>query len=244
VTRVKICGCRTPEDALAAAAAGADFVGMIFAESRRHVSTEEASEIVRALGAPLGEMEQPAPPALYRTDATDRRSWFEHGAAALERLLARKRPLTVGVFAAMALEEVNEIADETGIDLIQLSGDEPWSDCLVANRQVIKVVHVVAREGPQALLDRVEPGSAIAVMLDSAAAGAFGGTGQRLDWPTAAAIAADFPVWLAGGLTPDNVVAAIEAVAPWCVDVASGVETDGRPDPAKVRDFVARAKGR
>ena len=122
---MKICGCRTPEQALAAAEAGADFIGMMFAESRRKVEPRGASEIVRALGTPLREMEQDAPPPMFRTDATDLRSWFEHGAPALDRLLERKRPLTVGVFANNDPEEINEIVDECGIDLIQLSGGEP-----------------------------------------------------------------------------------------------------------------------
>jgi phosphoribosylanthranilate isomerase len=243
VTRVKICGCRTPEDALVAGEAGADFVGMVFAESRRRVSNEEAAEIVRALGPPLRELEQPAPPALFRTDATDLRSWYEHGAAALDRLLARKRPLAVGVFAGMTLEEINEVADETGIDLIQLSGDEPWSACLLANRQVVKVVHVAPGEDAASALGRVEPGGAIATMLDAAVDGAYGGAGRRLDWQVAATIGRRMPVWLAGGLDPANVADAIAAVQPWCVDVSSGVETDGSKDHAKIRDFVARAKG-
>ena len=61
---------------------------------------------------------------------------------ALERLLERKRPLTVGVFANNDPEEINELVDECGIDLIQLSGGEPWGHCLLVARQVIKVVHV------------------------------------------------------------------------------------------------------
>jgi phosphoribosylanthranilate isomerase len=242
MTRVKICGCRSIADALVAAEAGADFLGLVFAESRRQVTQEEASEIVRAVGVPLREMEIASPPALFRTDATDLRAWFEHGAAALDRLLARKRPLTVGVFAGADPDEINEIAEETGIDLIQLSGGEPWSACLVANRQVIKVAHVAAGESASRVLARIEPRSATAVLLDRGGKAAYGGSGQAFDWAVAAEIAAAMPVWLAGGLTPDNVRGAIEAVRPWCVDVSSGVETDGAKDAEKIRAFVRAVK--
>ena len=244
MTRVKICGCRSVETALLAAEAGADFVGLMFApNSRRRIGVEDASEIVRALGTPLGELEQNEPPALFRTESDDLRSWFEHGASALDRMLQRKRPLTVGVFAGNDPEEINEIVDECGIDLIQLSGGEPWGACLLANRQVIKAVHVAAGEDAAAALGRIETGSAMAVMLDKGNDAAFGGTGETLDWRVAAQIAVAMPLWLAGGLTPGNVAEAIRAVRPWAVDVSSGVETDGTKDAAKIRAFIAAVKG-
>ena len=243
MVRVKICGCRTPEQALAAAEAGADFVGMMFAESRRRVSVEEASEIVRALGAPLKDIEMTSPPGLYRVADAGVRAWYEHGADALERLLEHKRPLTVGVFANQDAEEINETVDECGIDLVQLSGGEPWGACLLVNRQVIKVLHVGADEDAAAAIGRVETGAALALMLDRAEAGALGGTGKTLDWGVAGKVGAAMPVWLAGGLTPENVASAIAAVRPWAVDVSSGVESDGVKDLAKIRAFVAAAKG-
>lgn len=241
--RVKICGVRTPEQALAAAEAGADFIGIMCVKtSRRYVDPSEAYDIVHALGSPLGEYEQLSPPSLHRTDATDIRAWYEHGASALERLLERKRPLTVGVFANNDPDEINELVDECGIDLIQLSGGEPRGQCLLAARQVIKVVHVGEEDDAASTLARFETGSAMAVMLDKAAAGALGGTGKPFDWQVAAQVAAETPVWLAGGLSPDNVASAIETVRPWAVDVSSGVETEGVKDVAKIRAFVRAAK--
>jgi phosphoribosylanthranilate isomerase len=248
--RVKICGCRTPEQALAAAEAGADFVGLMFAESRRRVEPSDAYDIVRALGTPLRELEQVSPPAMFRApsrasgQATDTglRDWYEHGASALDRLLARKRPLTVGVFANNDPEEVNERVDECGIDLIQLSGGEPWGACFLAARQVIKVVHVGEGDDASSTLARLETGSAMAVMLDRTSDGVLGGAGKAFDWQVAAGIAAEMPVWLAGGLTPENVAQAIQTVRPWCVDVSSGVETHGVKDIAKIKAFVAAAK--
>ncbi len=244
MVRVKICGCRSAEDALAAAAAGADFVGLVFADSKRHVDAAEAAEIVRALGTPLRDLEQAGPPALHRLDGAGLRPWFEHGASALERLLERKRPLTVGVFAGADPDELNEIADESGVDLVQLSGGEPWGRCLLANRQVLKVLHVGSGETASKALSRVETGSTLAVMLDTAKTGAFGGTGEKLDWAVAAEIAAQIPVWLAGGLDPDNVRAAVTGVRPWAVDVSTGVETDGAKDYEKMRRFIREAKKR
>lgn len=242
MTRVKICGVRTIEQALVAAEAGADFIGLMFAGSRRKVEPADAADIVRALGTPLAEMEMADPPSLFRTEARDLRSWFEHGASALDRLLERKRPLTVGVFANNDPEEINEIVDECGIDLVQLSGGEPWGTILLANRQVIKGVHVRPEDDADSVAARIEPGAAMAVLLDAGGQGALGGTGKKFDWSVATSVAASMPVWLAGGLDPTNVAEAIATVRPWAVDVSSGVETDGVKDLQKIRDFLKAAK--
>jgi phosphoribosylanthranilate isomerase len=244
MTRVKVCGCRSVEIALAAAEAGADFIGLMFApSSRRRIDVEDASEIVRALGAPLSEIEMRNPPAMYRAESNDLRSWYEHGASALDRMLERKRPLTVGVFAGNEPEEINEIVDECGIDLIQLSGGEPWSACLLANRQVIKALHISSDEDAAAVLERMETGSAMAVLLDKRSEAGFGGLGETLNWDVAAEIVKAMPAWLAGGLTPENVGEAIATVHPWAVDVSSGVETEGEKDAAKIKAFIAAVKG-
>ena len=171
------------------------------------------------------------------------RSWYEHGASALERLLARKRPITVGVFAGNDPDEINEIVDECGLDLIQLSGGEPWSNVLLANRQVIKALHISGDDDATSAMARIETGSAMAVLLDRADAGSFGGNGLAFDWAVAAGISRAMPVWLAGGLNPDNVADAIRTVRPWGVDVSSGVETDGDKDAEKVRAFIEAVRG-
>jgi len=236
--RVKICGCMRPADAVAAAEAGADFVGIMFAPSRRRVSADEATEIVAAAGTPLRELEQDEPPPLHpgRFDTID--AWFAHGAEALDRLLARKRPLVVGVFEDQDVEEVNQIADETGIDLVQFSGNEPAHNVLLANRQVINMLRQRPETTAADLLRSVEPEAALAIGLDPSQ-----GRGATGDWTVAREIAARLPLWLAGGLTPENVAEAIASVRPWLVDVSSGVETDGAKDPAKIRAFVRAAKG-
>ena len=234
MTRVKICGCMRVADAVAAAKAGADFIGIMFAESsRRRMSRQEAAQIVSALGTPLREIEQDEPPPLHpgRFDTID--AWFAHGAEALDRLLARKRPLVVGVFANQDPEEINDIADETGIDLVQLSGDEPWSDCLLVNRPAIKVLRPHPGMSAPDILAYAEPGAAIAFMLDPSR-----GTGTIGDWSAAGDVSDRLPLWLAGGLAPDNVAAAIRAVTPWAVDVSTGVETNGAKDAAKIAAFV------
>jgi phosphoribosylanthranilate isomerase len=220
------------DDALAAKRAGADFIGIMFAPgSRRRLSIEDAQAIVEGLGPSLRAIEQETPPPLRHGAEGDVAAWFQHGAMALDALLVRKRPLTVGVFEDQSLEEVNTIADEAGLDLIQLSGRESWSDCLMANRQVIKAIDGSSGE-------TIVSGTAIACLLDTSR-----GRGIEADRQTAAAIATHMPVWLAGGLTPDNVVEALHAVRPWAVDVSSGVETGGAKDPEKIGLFIRAARG-
>jgi phosphoribosylanthranilate isomerase len=236
--RVKICGCMRVEDALAAKEAGADFVGLMFAPDSRHrLDIEEAQAIVEALGRPLRELGQEAPPPLTHGPEGSVAEWFRHGADALDRLLARKRPLAVGVFENQSLEEVNTIADEVGLDLIQLSGRESWSDCLLANRQVIKAVDVPPAARADDVIATFQAGTAIACLLDVSR-----GQGVAVDRAVATAVAARLPVWLAGGLAPENVAEAIRDVRPWAVDVSSGVETGGAKDAAKIRKFIESAR--
>lgn len=238
MTSVKICGCMSPADAVAAAEAGADFIGIIFAQSRHHVAPEDATEIVRAAGTPLREMEQDEPPPLHPGRFDTIEAWFAHGAEALDRLLARKRPLVVGVFEDQGIDEVNAVAEETGVDLVQLSGAEPASDAQLVNRQVINMLRQRTGMSASDLVSRIEPGAAVAIGLDPSR-----GSGLTGDWGVAREIASRVPLWLAGGLTAENVGEAIASVRPWLVDVSSGVETDGAKDPAKMRAFVRAAKG-
>ncbi|MEX1021712.1 MAG: phosphoribosylanthranilate isomerase [Dehalococcoidia bacterium] len=238
MTLVKICGNRTPDDVLAAAEAGADFVGMIFTESSRRVAVEDAQAMVRALGGPLSQHEILMPPPARPQVREDVASWFEHGTQVLDAYLAVKRPLTVGVFADQPIEEVNALAEEAGVDLVQLSGDETWDDCLLVTRQVIQVLHVSPLDSPSDPMEDVQPGFAIALGLDSAHGPYRGGSGVAFDWDVARQVAARVPVMMAGGLNPDNVGDAIRRTRPWTVDVNSGTETDGRKDHAKVRAFI------
>jgi phosphoribosylanthranilate isomerase len=80
-------------------------------------------------------------------------------------------------------------------------------------------------------------------MVDAKVAGALGGTGHAFDWDLVVGLAKRRRLVLAGGLGPHNVAEAVRRVAPWCVDVASGVESaPGVKDLAKVRAFVAAAR--
>ena len=155
MTLVKICGNQSAEDVVAAAAAGADLVGMIFARSERQVTIEQAQSMVRALGLPLAGHEMVLPPPAASHAREEVGSWFRHGAQVVAAYLGVKRPLTVGVFADQPIDEVNQIAWEVGLDLVQLSGDERWEDCLLVTKQVDPGrPRLAARFAVRSVLDR------------------------------------------------------------------------------------------
>jgi len=236
MTLVKVCGIREPRHAVAAADAGADFVGVIFAPSRRQVTVEQAQAIASALGSSQATAE--APPAAAANDAR----WFRRWARSIENLLWRKRPLLVGVFADAEPETMNSVAESCGLDLVQLSGHEAWGMCLEIGRPVIKAIRVSASASTRSILGTMRPGTAALCLLDSDVEGVLGGSGKTFDWELAQGVAAKRPIILAGGLTPENVGEAVLQVRPWAVDVSSGVETHGLKDVAKIRAFVAAAR--
>jgi phosphoribosylanthranilate isomerase len=156
-------------------------------------------------------------------------------------------PRLVGLFANQPLDDVNDIVQRCGLDRVQLCGDEPpeyWARVETDVIKQIKVKDDSLAETLSSVKTVVQAGHT--AMLDKYEKGALGGTGLAFDWNIAKDVAERFPVMLAGGLTPDNVGLAITQVAPWGVDVSSGVETDGDKDPIKIRGFaseVARADG-
>ena len=234
LTLVKICGVSDPRHARLAAAYGADFIGMVFAPSRRQVTLGQAQRIAAALGKGAPDR-LPSPLA--------RRAGEGPGVRAIEEALSAsggRRPLLVGVFADQDADTINAMAAECALDLVQLSGSERWEMCELLSRPVFKCMKL--REGARAgdVLSEVRPGAI--VLLDPHVPGAYGGTGRTLDWSVAAEIARQTPTVLAGGLTPDNVAEAVRSVRPWAVDVSSGVETDSIKDPQKIRAFIQAAK--
>lgn len=216
--QIKICGITTVDDALLAAAAGADAIGLNFyAQSARYVEPAIATAIAQALPAGIWK---------------------------------------VGVFVNSPLAEILSIAGRVGLDAVQLHGDEAPAfvgqlrDGLPQRMQIVRAFR--CREASLAplaeyLTECRQIGSPpAAVLLDAFQSGEYGGTGRVVDWQAIArdrASLGTIPIVLAGGLTPENIAAAIAAARPAAVDTASGVESSpGRKDAAKVRAFVERAK--
>ena len=146
----------------------------------------------------------------------------------------------VGVFVNQEAEEIADIADVIGLDYVQLHGDESPEFCANLAVPVMKAIAVASA----ADIVRLAAYPVAAVVLDTPSP-CYGGSGMTFDWSLAvAATRGALPIVLAGGLTPDNVAAAVSEVAPFAVDVASGVESaPGIKDVELMRRFVAAAKG-
>jgi phosphoribosylanthranilate isomerase len=212
--RIKICGIRNVSDALAAAEAGADAIGLNFyTKSRRFVGRDVAREIVDAMPAGM---------------------------------------LKVGVFVNQDPAEIAAIASEVGLDAVQLHGDEAPE--VVA--RLTRRVRVVRAErcgagGLEPMARYIERCAGLgrlpdAMLIDADAGMEFGGTGKVANWDLITDTRFQFasvPIILAGGLSAQNVAAAISAVRPNGVDVASGVEqSPGVKDHEFIRQFVKAAR--
>jgi phosphoribosylanthranilate isomerase len=200
----KVCGITNPGDAREAADAGADAIGLIFAESPRKVGIEEARRISIAL--PDGV-------------------------------------LKIGVFVDVNPEEVLRIAQEVGLDLAQLHGDEAPETVAAIRGAGLPVMKAVRVRNVEALgiLKKYE---ADLFLLDAWSAKARGGTGTRFDWELAKSVKGRGNIVVSGGLTPENVREAVEFFEPYGVDASSSLEErPGKKDGERVRRFVRAAKG-
>jgi phosphoribosylanthranilate isomerase len=153
--------------------------------------------------------------------------------------VAGDRVQVVGVFVDSSVAQIREILTETGIEWAQLHGDETPEQVGELLPRAYKAIGVKNRSAID--LARSYPGEHL--LLDASVPGLPGGTGRTFNWAIAAELARERKLTLAGGLSPKNVAQAIEAVNPFRVDVASGVESEpGRKDPGLVGAFIEAAK--
>jgi phosphoribosylanthranilate isomerase len=211
--QTKICGITTVEDALIVARAGADAIGLNFYARSPRCVAAETAENIVRI----------LPGGISK----------------------------VGLFVDTPADEICRLFDRLRLDLIQLHGNQPPEFVAQLGRRPVMRAFRVGPEKLEPVAEYLDRCRALEhdlelVLLDSLVAGAYGGTGRVVDWGVAQAYRAQIgttPLVLAGGLTAENVAAAIQTVGPAAVDVASGVESrPGRKDPVRVEAFVAAAR--
>jgi phosphoribosylanthranilate isomerase len=198
MTKIKICGIKTENDALAAMDAGADLIGFNFyPKSSRYIDVGRCRDIMSVMRK-YGHI------------------------------------LYVGVFVNASAATIRATMETLGLSLAQLHGDETSEMLSELGGKAFKAFRGV----PQSM-DGFARRDAPTLLVDASVKGVYGGTGVTADWNGAAELAKQYPLLLAGGLTPDNVAEAVRQVRPWGVDVASGVESwAGSKDVSKMKAFV------
>jgi len=147
----------------------------------------------------------------------------------------------VGVFVDKPADEVNSICDMAGFSFAQLHGSESAAYCEWIDRPIIKAIPVTPDSTAESLQREMDVYAHVAeyILLDTATATSFGGTGAAFDWSILTGIEAPLPLFLAGGLNAQNVMEAISSCSPFAVDVASGVEeSPGRKDYVQIDAFM------
>lgn len=194
MTRVKLCGLRSREDAGAANRCRPDFAGFVFAPGKRQVDRRTA-----------GIMRDALDPAI----------------------------VTVGVFVNQAPSWIASLCRDGIIGMVQLHGDETEEEARrvreASGCSVIRAVRVGDRLPPL-------PKQGDYLLFDALSHTARGGTGHAFSWELLSGVGREY--FLAGGLHPGNVREAVSLLRPYCVDVSSGIETEGRKDPQKMAEFV------
>ena len=151
------------------------------------------------------------------------------------------RALKVGLFVNAEADFVRAMLAQVPLDILQFQGTEPQDYCVTFGLPFWKAVHV--REATQLPAQIAGYDRAASILLDTWHPTQAGGTGQTFDWSLLDGLALPQHLVLAGGLTPDNVAAAVAMIRPWAVDVSSGVETaPGIKSAEKMQRFINEAR--
>ena len=221
--KVKICGIKNRETIALLKQLPVDYIGFVFADSKRKVTPEQAASLIGALKS-----------------ADEARGTYDP-------------PETVGVFVNPGMDELRELLSSCRLDVVQLHGSESASFCRDVKDtfgvKLFKVFSVRNEQDDGRLEASFEPYAGVidALMLDTHDPVYGGGSGKAFRWsviPKAARWCNEqgIPLIVAGGLHADNVAELIAEYHPDGVDVSSGVETNGEKDEEKIKQFVGRVK--
>lgn len=215
MTKVKICGLRELDDALAAANAGAAFLGIVFEpHSRRFLEVENARSLVRSFRARWGKIEPRWVGVFANQTLEEVNGFLNYCDVDFAQLSGNESP-------AYCLQVVRPVVKTIHVKR-DIHAEEEMEDVICS------------------MMDYQDNGQMC--MLDTFSEGALGGTGEVFNWEVAKGLARDYSFFLAGGLNSENVSEAVLQVRPWGVDVSSGVETDGRKDQDKIIQFMTQVK--
>ena len=215
MTLVKICGLGKVEDALAAANAGADLLGIIFEpHSRRCLNIDDAKNLVQSFRSKW-HREKPRWVGVFANQPLEEvNHLLTYCHMDLAQLSGHESP-------KYCLQIVRPV-----LKVIHVRNDTPAQEVL---EEVQRSLTMYQESGYMCMLDTFKQG-------------VLGGTGQAFDWAVAQTLATAHSFLLAGGLRLDNVSEAMQQVRPWGLDVSSGVETDGQKDAVKIAQFIARVR--
>ena len=220
--KVKMCGISKVETIPAIIDAKPDYMGLVFAPSKRQVTLEQAKTLVEEL---------------HKQYAVRYNSRTEHTAVLTSLEPTNSETIkTVGVFVNETIENLLKIAEEVKLDVIQLHGDEDESFIQIlkeqSNVEVWKAVQVRSAADAEKWIDS----SADMLLFDAYHKDERGGTGEVFDWSSLDEF--ERPFMLAGGIDSTNVARAIRTVRPYGIDISSGIETEGVKDNEKMKAFT------
>jgi phosphoribosylanthranilate isomerase len=202
--KIKICGLKSPEDITYVNKYLPDYIGFVFAESKRQINDSQASYLKKSLD---------------------------------------NRVQAVGVFVNEPMEHIAKLCRDNVIDLVQLHGDEDEAYILKLKNLIPNPIIKAVRVQRAGQIEELQSLSCNHLLLDTYSKNQYGGSGVTFD----RGLIPDNckPFFLAGGLNEDNILEAIKDCRPYCVDISSGVETEGKKDEKKIKEIIelVRNKG-
>lgn len=236
---VKVCGIKTTEAAEVSIRNGASLIGTILVPNRgRTVEPDVARELSRICKETRERRHSKYVNSIdllnyVRSLELTGPEWFEKVAD----IISEEGPYLVGVFRNQPIEEVKQISNDLGIDIVQLHGSENIDEFVQALDKPVIPRFVLSKPGIENALKTHE---FLIPLLDSEA----GGEGKVIDWNDAAnfGIEMNGRYILAGGLNPENVESALKVPGCYGVDVSGGVESNGVKDHSKIESYVLNAR--